>query len=363
MALAASVAEAVSRASDAVSQPEVLLPAYGCPDLLAAIRFAGATPVFVDLAPDSPWMQLENLWEKTSKQTVAIVGVDLFGIRERWGELAEIASATGAMLIQDAAQAFPSAADAAATELKGERIVLSFGRGKPVSLLHGGAVLAKPGAAGWPRPGASFAEDALSPGKLHALGALYNLLRLPALFWWISKVPALHVGKTVYEPLEAITAASTDIESYIDTAAVYYWESDTSAQQALQDALASSSSAILSLAAACKVSKDARLSRLALLCSSHELRNDLMGRFRRSGYFATAMYERPLPIWDGLGETEVDREYPNAARFASRLLTLPAHEGVSERDVRRILHVLRRAVDQWDSSATASGIKGRTLGV
>ena len=53
--------------------------------------------------------------------------------------LRPLADAAGAVLIEDSAQAFPR--DGGGDFWQGDLVVLSFGRGKPVSLLGGGAVL------------------------------------------------------------------------------------------------------------------------------------------------------------------------------------------------------------------------------
>lgn len=46
-ALAASILVSISK--KATPEPEVILPAYGCPDLISAVVYAGAKPVLVDL--------------------------------------------------------------------------------------------------------------------------------------------------------------------------------------------------------------------------------------------------------------------------------------------------------------------------
>ncbi|UCB54712.1 MAG: DegT/DnrJ/EryC1/StrS family aminotransferase, partial [Thiotrichales bacterium] len=122
-----------------VTRPEVVLPAYGCPDLVSAVVYAGAKPVLVDLEPDRPWMDLAQLSGKITAHTVAIVATDLFGISERIDAIRPIARQAGAMLIEDSAQAFPGARES--DIWGGDCVVLSFGRGKPVSLLGGGVVL------------------------------------------------------------------------------------------------------------------------------------------------------------------------------------------------------------------------------
>ena len=105
-ALAAAITAAIRL--KAVARPEIILPAYGCPDLISAVVFAGAKPVLVDIEADRPWMDLEQLPAKMSANTVAIIAVNLFGISERMEQLRPLADQAGALLIEDSAQAFPS---------------------------------------------------------------------------------------------------------------------------------------------------------------------------------------------------------------------------------------------------------------
>jgi dTDP-4-amino-4,6-dideoxygalactose transaminase len=81
-----------------------------------------------------------------------------------------------------------------------------------------------------------------------------------------------------------------------------------------------------------------RLLRYPVLCADREERDAWLARLRRAGLGPSAMYERPLAQVDGVRVGA--GEYPGAARFAARLLTLPVHEGVDARvldGIRRVL--------------------------
>ncbi|MEO1172677.1 MAG: DegT/DnrJ/EryC1/StrS family aminotransferase, partial [Myxococcota bacterium] len=79
-ALAAAVQLAVK---DGPAHPEVLIPAYGCPALVAAVEHAGARPRLVDLEADRPWMSLDALRAAHSPRVAAVVAVPFLGIPER----------------------------------------------------------------------------------------------------------------------------------------------------------------------------------------------------------------------------------------------------------------------------------------
>src|SRR5690625_5572657 len=100
-------------------------------------------------------------------------------------------------LIEYNAHLFP---DASVTgELRGGFVILSFGRGKPVSLLGGGLLLfiTDRGAA-LPTPDAPSTETRII-GNLKR--NLYNWLLRPQLYQWLNRNPLINLGQTIYQPL------------------------------------------------------------------------------------------------------------------------------------------------------------------
>ena len=201
-ALAAAIRAAIRLKG--VESPEVILPAYGCPDLVSAAVHAGARPVLADLEPERPWMALEQVAGLISPQTVAIVAASLFGIPERLDALRTLATGSAIVLIEDSAQAFPDTERG--TFWQGDLVVVSFGRGKPVTLLGGGAVLYRDS-----RYAEFLPDDEIHgvvpsghPLALRLQAMLYNLLLSPRLYWIPQALPFLHLGETRYHPLERI---------------------------------------------------------------------------------------------------------------------------------------------------------------
>ena len=138
MALQGALEQVKSR-SNAIS-PEVIIPAYACPDLISACVGAGVKPILVDLEESSPFPSIDNIDAAISAQTIGLLLVNFLGISPPKA-LFEHAHACDLTVIEDRAQGFvaPSCADC----LKGDYIIFSFGKGKPVSLLAGGALLVR----------------------------------------------------------------------------------------------------------------------------------------------------------------------------------------------------------------------------
>jgi dTDP-4-amino-4,6-dideoxygalactose transaminase len=84
------------------------------------ISRCGATPVFVDVEPDTLNLDQDQVSDRITERTKAIVPVHLFGHPADIGRLMEIADARGIVVIEDAAQAIGA-------RYRGRRVA-SFGR-------------------------------------------------------------------------------------------------------------------------------------------------------------------------------------------------------------------------------------------
>ena len=88
---------------------EVILPPYTFVATLSSIVFAGATPVFADIARDDYLLDPKVLEAKITPRTRAIVAVAVAGCPPKLDELEEIARRHSLRLIVDAAQAVGAA--------------------------------------------------------------------------------------------------------------------------------------------------------------------------------------------------------------------------------------------------------------
>jgi dTDP-4-amino-4,6-dideoxygalactose transaminase len=84
---------------------EVLVPAMTFTATAAAVAYTGATPVFVDVDPESFTMDPAQAATKIAPRTKAIMPVHLYGQPADMDPLMEIAREHGLILIEDAAQA------------------------------------------------------------------------------------------------------------------------------------------------------------------------------------------------------------------------------------------------------------------
>lgn len=306
---------------------EVVIAAYTCFSVPAAALAQGLHVRLVDVDA-SGQIDLAALAALPLERACAIVVSNLFGIAEPVAPVRALAERHGALVIDDAAQAFGASAADGAAGARGHAGVLSFGRGKPLSGLGGGALALQH----W--PAGVEAEACVLPSRGRALlrAAAYNLALQPLVFRLLASIPALGVGETRFEPgfrRGAIDAAAVALVAsalpQADAAA------DRRAARARQIAVQLSQRSSLRPLLP-PVGTRAVFARLFALAPDARARDAALAALRSVGAGATAMYPSSLARVPGLSASLVgERACPAADALAERLLTLPAHEGLSGR--------------------------------
>lgn len=343
-ALSAAVMLAIRGSELNGAVPQVILPAYGCPDLVAAVVAQGASPVLVDLMPDRPVMNLEKVVLAISGQTVAVIAAGFLGIPERLAELGDICRSRGVWLIEDSAQCFPP--DCARKPIA-DCAVLSFGRGKPINLMGSGALLVR-------EDHHAFSGDILPDlpdvtvtldWKWKIRRRIFNLLMSRVGYGLILRLPFLGLGSTVYKPLDSIRRVV--LPSGLLGSGIRYSRNRPSVAGQYDEALAFLAAKGWTLfmdderEGACTDRPSVTL-RYGLLAPDRMTRDRAVSMLNRYGIGANAFYEKSMPDIDGIADVLRTNcaDFPNAVSFAERLLTLPSHEDVSDRDITVVTTVL-----------------------
>ncbi|MBM3517566.1 MAG: DegT/DnrJ/EryC1/StrS aminotransferase family protein [Alphaproteobacteria bacterium] len=124
----------------------VFVPAFTFAATAGAVALCGATPVFVDVLPDTFALDPASLAHAVvappaGLHPAAVIAVDLFGQPADYPALRPIASAAGLRLIADAAQSCGAALHGAAVGTLAEMTTTSFFPAKPLGCYgDGGAV-------------------------------------------------------------------------------------------------------------------------------------------------------------------------------------------------------------------------------
>lgn len=109
---------------------EVIVPAMTWISTAAAVRRAGAAPVFVDIDPRSYTLNPDHLRSAIGSSTKVVIPVHLYGRVANMSAIMEIAREQGIRVIEDAAQAHGALQDGKRAGTFGDAAIFSFYPGK-----------------------------------------------------------------------------------------------------------------------------------------------------------------------------------------------------------------------------------------
>lgn len=320
-----------------VQRPRAIIPGYCCPDLVAACVYAGIEPVAIDGGVNDPAYDSEQLRAHLDDRVVAIIAVNFLGISERLTELRALIAGLGlrTRLIEDNAQWFPAQKTEAVFE--SDYVVFSFGRGKPLSLLGGGLLLARAPLA--PAVSQQIAALGTASSLLSFKIRAYNFLLHPPLYLLLNRNPLLQLGQTKYHTLETIQAMDNFRQSLVAENFRHYVERHADVEEVYRVAVAASG---LQQMASLESVRARRLLRYPLLCPTVQRRDELLARLLKWGLGATAMYGAAIDQIAGVDDrVTVPAALDNARDFARRFMTLPVHAGVTPVYQQKIATLLR----------------------
>lgn len=123
------------------SGDEVIIPSFTFIATANAPLFVGAKPVFADIEDKTCELDPEDVKEKITQKTKAIIPIHYGGLPSLIRELREIAKDKGLILIEDAAEAFGAMVNREKVGTFGDSAVLSFCANKIITTGEGGAMV------------------------------------------------------------------------------------------------------------------------------------------------------------------------------------------------------------------------------
>jgi len=174
---------------------EVLIPGYTCYSVAATVVKAGLKIRLYDIDLRTLNPKTPSAEANCSINALAVVSQHLFGIPLELKVIGGIANELGAYHIEDAAQAFRGKNRGDSFGTKGDFGLFSFGRGKPLPLGEGGALISSK----------YDLNDLLQPFNRNTSfkpifsGLLTQLAAYPGLYGLAELLP-LGLGETVFDP-------------------------------------------------------------------------------------------------------------------------------------------------------------------
>jgi perosamine synthetase len=123
------------------SGDEVIVPSFTFIATANAALFVGAKPVFADIEEETLGLDPNDVNQKITQKTKAIVTVHYGGCPSKVRELREIADDHGILLIEDAAESFGARIGGRKVGTFGDSSILSFCQNKIITTGEGGAVV------------------------------------------------------------------------------------------------------------------------------------------------------------------------------------------------------------------------------
>lgn len=324
---------------------EVIIPAYTCYSVPAAIERAGLLPRLCDIEPSTLGMDPDRLARCDFSRVLAVVSANLYGLPNELAAIESICRNCGVYFLDDAAQALGASVSNRPVGTFGDAGIFSFDKGKIISTFQGGAVVSRSDrlAVHLERAVAKLAQPDLaeSVGNILKL-AFYSVFLRPALYPLVRAIPFTGLGHTVYEPRYPVSRLSK-MSSYIATRLLGRLEEFASVRQrnaaGLQQALEGLDSVELIRSVPGSV---AAFARYPLRIRDPAVRPALIDALDRAGIGATVSY--PLALADvpqvRAKVPAADTNCPGARRIATTIVTLPTHAYCPANLPDRVLEVI-----------------------
>jgi len=339
------ILKALSQIADP-SKDEVVIPAYTCFSVAAAIARSGLKIRLVDIDPLTMDYNYERLFSLNFTRVLAVIACNLFGILSNWEKLWSIAKEKNIFLIDDAAQSMGTLFKGRPSGTLGDVGFYSLNRGKNLSTYSGGILLTDDD-----EIAARIQEDIQNlnrPNFSSEIAALikmtlYSWFLRPKLYWLPSMIPFLGLGKTVFDE----TFSLGHLTCFQKCAGAILWNN----LENLNTARAKNSQRLAE-----ELLKLGRFEipgyneafcptylRLPLLAQNRVWHERAIAALRQQGVVGSTMYPSTIRQIDGIEKylASPTGDFPGAQEVVEKLLTLPTHSYLKHNDIQKIVFCLR----------------------
>jgi perosamine synthetase len=309
---------------------EVVVPAYTCYSVPAAIERAGLKVRMCDVDPGTLGLDVAALARHDFSRTLAVISANLYGVPNDLGAIETLCRERGAFLLDDAAQALGARLDGRAVGSFGDAGLYSFDKGKIISTMQGGAIVCREGplAAEIERrvarlPASAPAEAFGNFAKL----VVYSVFLRPGLYGLMRSLPFTGLGQTPYETRYPITTL-TRFQSNVAARLMVRLDELNDARRANAMKLESALRDLPGLEIPARAAAArAVFARYPLRIREPARRAAAIAQLDAAGIGATASYPKALCDVPEVAARlpAADRECPGARTVAASILTLPTH--------------------------------------
>lgn len=307
---------------------EVVIPAYTCFSVPAAVVKAGLKPVLCDINPSTFDLDEAGLERAIGANTLAVVAHHLFGIASDIDRVRARCAPLGIAVIEDAAQAMGIEVGGRALGTLGDIGLFSLGRGKHLTCGSGGVILTKSDAlAGAIRRACAALpqQTAIETLKSLAVVLVMAVFTRPSLYWIPASLPFLGLGRSVYP-----THVKVKRLSAVSAALLQNWRARL--RRAHDDCARTSGDLGKRLGLPLPHGPAHPYLRLPILVGTPEMRDGIYEQSRRAGFGMSRAYPTPVSDIPELADAFAGQRFPAARIVAQHILTIPTHHWVSAGD-------------------------------
>ena len=311
---------------------EVVIPAYTCFSVAAAVLKAGLRPVLCDINPSTFDFDHALLERTLNGNTLCVVAHHLFGIPSDIERVRALCRARGIFVVEDAAQAMGVESNGRSLGTLGDVGIFSLGRGKTITCGSGGIIVTNSAqiADAIGRRCRELAASRLAEVlKDFATIVLMAMFIRPRLYWLPAALPFLRLGQTIF-PKDVSLKRLSGMKAGV----LREWRTRLSESNRIRSDASAYFSQRLSIGLANGPSHP--YLRLPIFAATPAERNRIYSRSERQGLGLSVAYPTPINEIPEISDAFNGRGFPSARRVAEHLLTIPIHRWLSEDDKRAI---------------------------
>ena len=314
------------------SRNEVVIPAYTCFSVAAAVLKAGLRPKLCDVFPTTFDFDQSMLEQTLSPNTLCVVAHHLFGVPSDIRRIRALCQPRGIFVVEDAAQAMGVEVSGQTLGTLGDAGIFSLGRGKNITCGSGGVVITR-------SPQLADALDTQyrqieKPPRRESVAdfvkaSLMAIFVRPRLYWIPAALPFLHLGETVFPKSISLKRLSG-----MKAGLLHNWRFRLNRSNQIR----SETSAFFSQRLRLQITNGARhpYLRLPVLAPTPKDKQRLFSTSNACGLGLSAAYPTSIdeipeirPLLDG-------QRFPSARSVAASLFTIPTHHWLSAKDKQNI---------------------------
>lgn len=335
------------------SRTDVVIPAYTCFSVPAAILKAGLRPVLCDINPSTFDFDHALLERTLTGETLCVVGHHLFGIASNIERIRALCETRGIVVVEDAAQAMGVKSNGCTLGTIGDVGIYSLGRGKNITCGSGGIIVTKSDCIAeaigreWRRlESPPLAEELKEFAQL----VLMTIFIRPRLYWIPAALPFLRLGQTIFPndvPLKRLSGMHAGL--------LRHWRSRLSQSNRTRSETAAYFSKRLSLTLAHGPSHP--YLRLPIFAATPTDRERIHSLSVQRGLGLSLAYPTPINEIPEISRMFDGQRFPSARSVAEHILTIPTHHWLSEKDKRAIAECVEtaataaRPAEEWQQAS------------